>query len=282
MMPESHPLLELRHVSVRYNRVVALDDINLRINVGEQVAVLGPNGAGKSTLFDVLAGLRKPDHGSVRVHGGSAHRQTCIGYVTQRAQIDDRFPVTVRDVVMMGRTGQIGLLRWPDRQDRQLVEEALRQVEMHAYADCQIGELSGGQQQRVFIARALAQEARVLLLDEPLAGLDAPSQENILTILKALQHQRITILLATHDLNAAARYATRVLLLNRRIIASGPPTIALTSRALRAAYGGHLHILQPENGVDEPLTVLADSCCGGATAAHSLEREPALSPPTWS
>jgi ABC-type Mn2+/Zn2+ transport system ATPase subunit len=234
----------------------------LQVAAGEQVAVLGPNGAGKSTLFNVVAGILKPQRGEVRVYGRDPRRQSCIGYVPQRSQIDRRFPATVWDVVMMGRTGHIGLFRWPAREDHARVEQALMQVGMQDFATRQIGELSGGQQQRVFVARALAQGATLLLLDEPLTGLDVPSQDKILTVLDELRSQRITIVMATHDLNMAAQHAATLLLLNRRLIAYGTPAAVFTAEILAAAYGGHLHVLRPQDGVTEPLTVLADTCCG--------------------
>jgi ABC-type Mn2+/Zn2+ transport system ATPase subunit len=159
------PALRLEDVSVRYNGTPALEDVSLQIGRGEQVAVVGPNGAGKSTLFNVIAGIVRPTRGTVSVYGSGPSGHICVGYVPQRNRIDWRFPVTVADTVMMGRIGRIGLFRWPRRQDRERVDQALEQVGMHPFARRQIGELSGGQQQRVFLARALAQEAELLLLD---------------------------------------------------------------------------------------------------------------------
>lgn len=198
------PAVELAEVSIFYEQTPALDRISLVLPQGEQVAVVGPNGAGKSTLFNVIAGIQKPTCGSVRIGGSSPGNHICVGYVPQRRRIDWRFPVTVADVVMMGRVRKIGLLRWPGRQDHAAVQAALDQVGIGAFAKRQIGELSGGQQQRVFLARALAQESELLLLDEPFAGLDTPSQEAILAILADLRQQGITVLVATHDLNQAA------------------------------------------------------------------------------
>jgi ABC-type Mn2+/Zn2+ transport system ATPase subunit len=184
--------------------------------------------------------------------------------VPQRNQVDERFPVTVRDVVMMGRTGRIGLFRWPGRRDHQLVERTLAQTEMLHLAEQPIGALSGGQQQRVFLARALAQEAHILLLDEPLNGLDAPSQERLIHVLDDLRTQQITILMATHDLNAAAEHADMILLLNRRVIAYGQPRAILAPEVLRNAYGSNLHVFPGHtNGHGESVSILADTCCGG-------------------
>ena len=161
----------------------------------------------------------------------------CIAYVPQRTQVDWRFPVTVEDVVMMGRVGQIGLLRRPGRGDWAATRAALARVGAAALAHKQIGALSGGQQQRVFLARALAQEAELVLLDEPLNGLDAPSQEAILGLLDDLRRDGVTVLLATHDLDLAAERFDRIMLLNRRIIAFESPTVALRAENLLRAYG---------------------------------------------
>ena len=270
------PCVQLRQVTVTYDGVTALDDVTLALTAGDQVAVVGPNGAGKSTLFNVIAGTLKPTQGVVNIYGSGPQGHICVGYVPQRNRIDWRFPVTVSDVVMMGRVGQIGLLRWPRRQDRHLVEGALARVGMSALANRQIGELSGGQQQRVFLARALAQEAELLLLDEPLTGLDLPSQEAILGLLAELRQQGVTVLVATHDLNQAAEHFAKVMLLNRRLIALGAPREVLTPRLLSQAYGSQLHIVHSNEGD----LLLADSCCGDGHEPHSLATLPVLSPVT--
>ena len=204
---------------------------------GDQVAVVGPNGAGKSTLFDLITGIIKPTSGRADVYGSEPGAHICIGYVPQRNKIDWRFPVNVFDVVMMGRASQIGLMRWPKRADRVAVDAALERVGMHDFAKRQISELSGGQQQRVFLARALAQETHLLLLDEPLTGLDIPSQDQLLAVLRDLQDAGMTMLVATHDLNQAAQRFARVLLLNRRTVAYGSPEEVLTPENLATAYG---------------------------------------------
>jgi len=256
---QSAPTLELVDVSVRYEGAPALENISFRVARGNQVAVVGPNGAGKSTLFNVVAGILKPQQGSVRVYGSGPRGHICVGYVPQRNRIDWRFPVNVADVVMMGRVGKIGLLRRPSRHDWQQVEAALVQVEMSAFARRQIGELSGGQQQRVFLARVLAQEAELLLLDEPLAGLDMPSQEAILRILARMRGQGMTVLIATHDLNQAAALFDKMILLNRRVVAYGSPATVLTPENLGRAYGGQLHVVHTAEGD----VLVTDSCCGG-------------------
>ena len=215
----------------------ALEAITFQVTRGERIAVVGPNGAGKSTLFRLIAGTLRPDRGRLDVFGHGPSGHICIAYVPQRTQVDWRFPVTVEDVVMMGRVGQIGLLRRPGRADWAAVHAALARVGASALAHKQIGELSGGQQQRVFLARALAQEAELVLLDEPLNGLDAPSQEAILTILDDLRRDGVTVLLATHDLDLAAEHFDRIMLLNRRIITFALPSTALQPNNLLRAYG---------------------------------------------
>lgn len=233
--------------------VNALENITFQAEPGEQIAIIGPNGAGKSTLLKVAAGLLKPDSGSVEMFGYMPDSHICIAYVPQRGEIDWQFPVTVADVVMMGRTRQIGLLRRPGKVDHEIVHASLERVQMAHLAHKQIGELSGGQQQRVFIARALALEANLLLMDEPLAGLDMPSQEATLDILNSLHPDDVTVLLATHDLGLAAERFDRVMLLNRQIVAFGPATDVLTTANLAAAYGGH--VAANSNGTAQPLAV---------------------------
>lgn len=244
------PIVEMENVSIAYESVGfafaapeitnALEDITFRIEAGEQIAVIGPNGAGKSTVFKLIAGILKPDKGQVRMFGLSPDRHICIAYVPQHEQIDRTFPVSVKDVVMMGRIRQIGLFRRPAKRDWQKVYAALERVGALNIADEQIGELSGGQQQRVFIARTLAMNADLLLLDEPLSGLDVPSQRAIFDILDTLRPDGVTVILATHDLNFAAERFDRVMLLNRRLLAFGTAEEVFTTENLLAAYGGHV------------------------------------------
>lgn len=275
----SAPTLEIKDVSVAYAagangassrrskdvNQLALENVSLQVQAGQHVAVVGPNGAGKSTLFKVIGGTIKPTRGKVNVYGHNPNRHICIGYVPQRSQIDASFPVTVQDVAMMGRVGQIGMFRWPRRRDWDIVHDSLERVHVGHLAKKQIGELSGGQQQRVFIAQALAQGADLLLLDEPFSGLDAPSHEAILDILDALRGEAVTVIVATHDLNLAAERFDRVVLLNRRVIAYGRAADVLTSPNLVQAYGGHMHVVLDEDGG----LVFADSCCDdGEEASH--------------
>lgn len=235
----------------------ALDDVSFSIGTGQQLAVVGPNGAGKSTLFQSIAGTLKPKLGSINIYGHEPDRHTCVGYVPQRSLIDWSFPVSVKDVVMMGRIRRIGFFRWPKKRDWIAVGNSLRRVNATHLAEKQIGELSGGQQQRVFIARALAQEADILLLDEPFSGLDAPNHDAILEILKILRADGVTVLVATHDLNLAAAHFDLILLLNGRVIALGPAADVLTQQNLVLGYGQHMHIIENEN----EQILFADSCC---------------------
>jgi manganese/iron transport system ATP-binding protein len=216
----------------------ALKNISFAVDRGRRVAIVGPNGAGKSTLFKLIIGQLRPAQGQVHIFGHGPEEHICVGYVPQRSHIDWTFPVTVSDVIMMGRVGKIGFFRWPGRRDKEIVTRALERVQAGHLAHKQIGELSGGQQQRVFIARALAQEAELLLLDEPLTGLDVPSQEAIFEILDGVQADDVTVLLATHDLSLAAEQFDHILLLNQKIIAYDRPTAVLTTDHLLQAYGG--------------------------------------------
>jgi len=251
--------VQLEAVSVAYNGKPALKEISFSLAAGDSVAVVGPNGAGKTTLFRTIAGAMQPSMGEVRVYGHEPGGHICIAYVPQRSEVDWGFPVTVQDVVMMGRIRKIGLFRWPRRKDWQFIRQAMQSVGVDGLADRQIAELSGGQQQKVFLAQAIAQEAELVLLDEPLGGLDLPSQQAIFEILEQLKDQGVSVLVATHDLNLAAERFDRVMLLNRRMIAMGTPDQVLTQSNLVQAYGGHLHPVQGESG----LLVLTDTCCEG-------------------
>ncbi len=255
--PVDVPILEVRELSVHYGAHGALDRVSFALRAGERVAVVGPNGAGKSTLFRVIAGVLPATSGTVEVYGGAPAQHICIAYLPQRSGVDWSFPVTVEDVVMMGRSGRLGLLAWPRRRDRAWVRHCLEAVGLADLADRQIGTLSGGQQQRMFIARALAQEAELMLMDEPLAGLDVPSQQGIFAILDGLREQGVTVVLSTHDLNQAAERFDRVMLLNRRMLGFGSPAEVFTPDRLMAAYGGHLHLVAVEGG----LVAVGDTCC---------------------
>ena len=259
MYPHTHhqlnqPILDVQHITVRYNGRAALADITFHLHESERIAVVGPNGAGKSTLFKVIAGVLQPNAGEVNIFGSRPRSHVCIAYIPQRSQVDWNFPVTVADVVMMGRSAKLGLLNWPRKGDWDYVRHALEIVELSDLASRQIGQLSGGQQQRMFIARALAQEAELMLMDEPLSGLDAPSQEGLLNLLDTLKDQNVTVMVATHDLDQAARHFDRIMLLNHRIIAFDVPQNVLHTDHLLQAYGGRLKM-------DPGGTMLVDDCC---------------------
>ncbi|MDW8065917.1 MAG: metal ABC transporter ATP-binding protein [Anaerolineae bacterium] len=253
------PLLEVRNLSMRYDQVAALEDISFTVEPGERIAIVGPNGAGKSTLLKIIAGVLAPTSGVVRIYGHGPQGHLCISYIPQRTEVDWDFPLTVADVVMMGRVGRIGLLCYPGPRDREAVYRALHQTGIANLAHRPIRALSGGQQQRMFIARALAQEAELLLMDEPFTGLDLTAQEGILEILDHLRRQGVTVIVATHDLEQAASRFQRVLLLNRRLIAFGTPEEVFTPQALKLAYGGHLRLIHARG----ELIAIGDTCCEG-------------------
>lgn len=252
------PIVDLRDVCVDYDGRPALESLTFQLSRGERVAVVGPNGAGKSTLFKVLAGLLDPSRGEVKIYGHGPRGHFCIAYVVQRSAVDWTFPVTVYDVVMMGRTREIGLFRRAGRKDHDKVRECLELVGIGDLAGRRINELSGGQQQRMFIARALAQEAALMLMDEPFNGLDMNTQRGLLDLLAQLAKGGVTIMVATHDLNIAAEHFDRVMLLNHRLVGLGRPAELFTPEKIVEAFGGAATV-QTSAG---PLLV-HDGCCGG-------------------
>jgi manganese/iron transport system ATP-binding protein len=253
------PPVQISNVSVYFDGTTALEDVTFSIDGPERVAVVGPNGAGKTTLLKVIAGIYPPSKGQVRVYGFGPVSHICIAFVPQRTQVDWRFPVTVADVVMMGRVKKLGPFRWPRKQDWDLVDNALERVGMANLRRRHIRALSGGQQQRVFLARALAQEAEIVMLDEPLTGLDAPTQSAILSLLDTLRLEGVPSMVATHDLGLASEYFERVLLLNHHLVAAGSPRQVLTPEHLESAYQGSLHVVSGKAGT----MVLADTHCEG-------------------
>jgi manganese/iron transport system ATP-binding protein len=262
MYPHTHhepnqPILDVQHITVRYNGRVALENVTFHLHESERVAVVGPNGAGKSTLFKVVAGVLPPTSGEVKVFGSRPGGHVCIGYIPQRSQVDWNFPVTVADVVMMGRSAKLGPLNWPHKRDWEHVHHALETVDISNLSARQIGQLSGGQQQRMFIARALAQEAELMLMDEPLTGLDTPSQEGILDLLDRLKKEKVTVMVATHDLDQAATHFDRIMLINHQLVAFGQPAEVLHTDNLLKAYGGKLKPVDGQN------ILSMDDCCEG-------------------
>lgn len=247
--------LELEQVTVTYNGHPALQEVTFQVPHGAQVAVVGANGAGKSTLFKALVGLLPIRSGRILIHGLplGGHRD-CVAYVPQHKDVEWRFPVTVEDVVMMGRFRRLGWLKRPASQDRAVVASRLEQMGIASLAKRSIGDLSGGQQQRAFLARALVQEPHILLMDEPFTGVDIATQEATLDLLAQLKTQQVTIMISTHDLSLAAQHFDLVLLLHRRVVAFGTPSDVLTTKALSEAFGGQVLVL--ENGA-----VVVDDCC---------------------
>jgi ABC-type Mn2+/Zn2+ transport system ATPase subunit len=253
----------LRDVTVGYDRTPVLSHTDLAVEWGLIAGVIGPNGAGKSTLIKTILGTLQAWEGTVEVGGypaSSREARGTIGYVPQREAVNWDFPVTVADVVMMGRTPRLGWLRFPGPRDRHVVAEALDKVGMSPFAHRQISQLSGGQQQRVFLARALAQGGRLLLLDEPLNGVDAGTQETIGDILRDVRANGGTVLLATHDLELAAAWCDRLVMVNHAIVGYGPPAEALRPEVLRDTYGGQVLML-PD---------VADGGPGGPPAASTV------------
>ncbi|MER3417213.1 MAG: manganese ABC transporter ATP-binding protein [Gemmataceae bacterium] len=242
--PVSVPPVEIHDLTVAYHARPVLWDIDLTVPEGKLVAVVGPNGAGKTTLLKALIGLVPWASGWVRLFGEPPDRvRGRVAYIPQRASVDWDFPATVLDVVLMGTYGRLGWIRRPGCTEKAQALSCLEQVGMAAFTRRQIGQLSGGQQQRVFMARALVQQADLYLLDEPLAGVDAATEQTILDLLRSLRDQGKTILVVHHDLQTVAGNFDWVVVLNLRLLAAGPVEQALTPQVLRQAYGGHLVIL---------------------------------------
>ncbi|MBP9041658.1 MAG: metal ABC transporter ATP-binding protein [Anaerolineaceae bacterium] len=258
-------ILKVTNLTVRYESGTALEQISFELNTGERMAVVGPNGAGKSTLFKIIAGVMKSEGSSVKVFGAEPRGHICIAYLPQRSQVDWNFPVSVSDVVMMGRTRRVGYLRWPSNADREIVKNALETVGMQDLAARQINQLSGGQQQRMFIARALAQEAELMLMDEPFTGLDAPSQDELFSVLDTLRSRKVTVMVALHDLKLAAERFDRVMLLNHRLVGLGTPAEVFREETLNQAYGDHIQVLVHE----QQVSIIDDTCCGEDGHSHA-------------
>jgi ABC-type Mn2+/Zn2+ transport system ATPase subunit len=240
----AHADVWLSDVSAGYTDRVALEGVDLAVEAGSLLAVVGPNGAGKSTLLKLMAGLIRPWTGRVEVLGHPAGQQARrVAYVPQAELVDWAFPVTVGDVVMMGRYPALGPLRRPGHADRRAVADALAKVSMADHVDTQIGALSGGQRRRVFLARALAAEPDLFLLDEPVTGVDATTQEDLMDILEAEARRGKTVIATTHDLACAAQRFQRVAAINRTVVAHGPSSLVLDPNVLARTYGGHLLVL---------------------------------------
>ncbi len=244
MTPHEPLTLEAKGVAVTYpNGNTALSDASFRLSGGTICALVGVNGSGKSTLFKALMGFIAPSHGRVLVNGEpvrAAQKRSWVAYVPQAEEVDWNFPVSVHDVVMMGRYGYMNFLRIPRAEDRAAVEDGLRRVGMWEFRDRQIGELSGGQKKRVFVARALAQSGRVILLDEPFTGVDVKTEEAIVTLMRELRTEGRLILVSTHNLGSVPEFCDQVVLINRTVLACGPTAEVFTAENLTRAFGGAL------------------------------------------
>ena len=234
-----HPIVELSNVEFGYTTTPVVEDISLRIDPGEYVAVVGPNGSGKSTLMKLMLGLLRPDTGEARLFGEPSHAfddGARIGYVAQHASASKEMPITVREVVKMGRFPHVGFGRLSDF-DHRIVDDALETVGMQSFASRRVTKLSGGQRQRAFIARALAGEADLLVLDEPTVGVDAESVDAFYDLLESLNEDGITVLLIEHDLGAVTDHARRIVCLNREVYFDGSTEEFVESDALARAFG---------------------------------------------
>ena len=252
------PIIRFDHASFGFPGVVALKNLTLTINAGEFVGVIGPNGSGKTTLCKAVLGLMAPLEGHLHIFDCACdelrcHHRARIGYLPQKGVVDRNFPVTVLETVMMGRYGAMGLFTRPGAADRRIALEALSHVGMEAHQDTALGHLSGGQQQRVFIARALAQQPQVLLLDEPTTGLDITTQHNVIELIEHLHEELgLTVLLVTHDINMIRARVDRLVLLKTHLYAEGAPADVLKAEILREVYGKDLVI------TDKDLIIVED------------------------
>ncbi|MFA6548235.1 MAG: metal ABC transporter ATP-binding protein [Candidatus Magasanikbacteria bacterium] len=240
----SKNIIEVENVSFSYGDVEVLKNITLDIHQGDYISLIGPNGGGKTTLLKIMLGLIKPESGNVRLFGKKLKDfkdWSKIGYVPQKAiHFDPLFPITVREVVAMGRYGKLGLLKWLRKKDQKIIDGALEQVEMTQYADRLIGNLSSGQQQRVFIARALAGEPEVIFLDEPTVGVDVKTQEEFYSLLTHLNSKlNITLILVSHDVDVVSHEVTEIACLNQTLVYHGEPKKFMKSSYVENFYGKH-------------------------------------------
>lgn len=245
-MSASAPALsiEVTDITVAYNNGhIALRDSTFDLQAGTICALVGMNGSGKSTLFKSIMGFLKPVKGTIRIAGGTvkdAQKSNLVAYVPQSEEVDWTFPVNVWDVVMMGRYGMMNFMRIPRVEDRRIVTECLGRVGMTEFKDRQIGELSGGQKKRVFLARALAQRGRIMLLDEPFTGVDVQTENSIIELLRELRREGHIILVSTHNLGSVPEFCDQVVLVNRTVLAFGPTEEIFTEDNLAKAFGGVL------------------------------------------
>ena len=253
--------LAVQNVSVAYNNGhVALYDASFHLQKGTITALVGVNGSGKSTLFKTIMGFIKPMSGSVTICSEpvrQAQKHRLLAYVPQSEEVDWSFPVSVWDVVMMGRYGYMNFLRIPNREDKEIAERSLERVQMLEFKDRQIGELSGGQKKRVFLARALAQRGKIILLDEPFTGVDVKTETAIIDLLRELKNDGHLIFVSTHDLGSVPEFCDHVVIINKTVLASGPTETTFTADNLIKAFGGALrsikldHTDNPEDSAHE-------------------------------
>jgi ABC-type Mn2+/Zn2+ transport system ATPase subunit len=263
-IPSTPARLEFRNVEISYGSRIILKDISFQVAHGTRLAVVGPNGAGKTTLFKALVGLLPLTKGTILIHGQPwGNHKECVAYVPQREEVDLHFPVTVRDVVSMGRYGHLGWLGQPRAEDKVAVQQGLEMMGIAGLANRSIQDLSGGQQQRAFLARALAQEPHILIMDEPFTGVDAATQEATLKLLDDLHRENVTVIVSTHDLNLARDRFDQVLMVNHRLIAIGTPEEVFSKENIREAFHSQVMVM------DETLVV--DQCCGQDEHDHQEE-----------
>jgi ABC-type Mn2+/Zn2+ transport system ATPase subunit len=235
--------IDIENVTVAYHGKVALSSASMQLKAGSICGLVGMNGAGKSTLFKAIMGFVKPSSGRILINGlpiRQVQKQNLVAYVPQSEEVDWNFPVSVNDVVMMGRYGYMNLLRIPQSTDKRIVQDSLERVEMWQMQDRQIGELSGGQKKRTFFARALAQQSTVLLLDEPFAGVDIKTEKMMINLLMELRQKNYTILISTHDLASITTFCDQVVLINRTILAYGNTAEVFTEENLSRTFGGSI------------------------------------------
>jgi manganese/zinc/iron transport system ATP- binding protein len=238
------PVIEVHDLTVSYDQSPVLWNVDLSLPSGKLIGILGPNGAGKSTLIKAIMGLVKPTSGYVKIFDKTLQDvRSRISYVPQRESVDWNFPASVLDVVMMGTYGKLGLFKRPGKKEKEIALGCLDQVGMMSFVNRQISELSGGQQQRVFIARALAQEADLYLMDEPFAGVDMATETAIFQLLKDMTAKGKTIIVVHHDIHSAMNYFGWIIMLNLHLVGSGPTELVMTEELLRKTYGGKLNLL---------------------------------------
>jgi manganese transport system ATP-binding protein len=243
--------VQVEDTTVAYNGKIALHEANLELKAGSIGGLVGMNGSGKSTLFKAIMGFVKPTNGRVLIKGmpiRKAQKQNLVAYIPQSEDVDWNFPISVQDVVMMGRYGYMNFLRIPRENDRQAVAESLARTNMSEFKFRQIGELSGGQKKRAFVARALAQKAQIILLDEPFAGVDIKTEKALIQLLLELRNMGHTILISTHDLSSISTFCDDVVLINRTILAYGPTGEVFTKENIARTFGGMVPVRGIGNG----------------------------------